>query len=198
MNLLTPLPQHIEVKGKQLKINTGFKAWFGFAKAIKRAKTDADIINALEPVFLDKFDLSEIDDIIKACFDFFVNAKSFINPDTDGEASKEIAYDLELDSNYIFSAFMEQYGIDLTENDIHYYKFVALFDSLSDDTLFKRIVSIRTKDISKEDSKLQASYRKLKQLFEINENAYMTQEEIAELRRAEQIEKEKFIAEWGL
>lgn len=198
MNLLAPLPQHIEVKGRKLQINTGFKAWFRFAKAIKRAKTDEDIVNALKPVFVNGFDLSETEEILKKCFDFFINAKSFVNPDANGEASTAIAYDLELDSNYIFSAFLEQYGIDLTERDIHYYKFIALFDSLSENTLFKRIVSIRTKDISKEDSKMQASYRKLQKAFEISEYSYLSAEEIAELKAEEELEKQEFLKKWSL
>lgn len=198
MNLLNPLPTELSVNGKYLKINTGFKAWFRFAKAIKRAKTDDDILNALKPVFLDKIPMCDAEEALKSCFNFFVNAKSFVNHDADGEASTAIAYDLELDSNYIFSAFLEQYGIDLTERDIHYYKFIALFDSLSENTLFKRIVSIRTKDISKEDSKMQESYRKLQKAFEISEYSYLSAEEIAELKAKEELEKQEFLKKWSL
>lgn len=41
-------------------------------------------------------------------------------------------YDFEYDSEYIFAAFMEQYGIDLSEARMHWWKFRALFKGLHD------------------------------------------------------------------
>lgn len=42
-------------------------------------------------------------------------------------------YDLEYDSEYIYAAFLEQYGIDLSDIPyLHWWKFLALFKGLHD------------------------------------------------------------------
>lgn len=61
----------------------------------------------------------------------------------------EQIYDFECDDQYIFSAFMQCYGIDLTEVSMHWWKFKALFNSLSSDCEFVKIMGYRSADVSK-------------------------------------------------
>ena len=69
-----------------------------------------------------------------------------------GEEPKEIraggirAYSSEHDEGYIFAAFMQQYHIDLSETDMHWWKYQALFRSLRD-TKFTDIAGWRSADI---------------------------------------------------
>lgn len=65
----------------------------------------------------------------------------------ESELSEDVAYDFEEDSGYIYAAFMQQYGIDLTEIEMHWFKFLALFHALTN-TVFNRIQEIRTQDLS--------------------------------------------------
>ena len=58
-------------------------------------------------------------------------------------------FDFDFDSPYIFAAFMQTYGIDLTDTDMHWYKFKALFDALPADCQFSKIISYRGADITK-------------------------------------------------
>ncbi len=55
-------------------------------------------------------------------------------------------FDLDVDSDYIFSGFMQAYGIDLIEQQgkLHWYKFNALLNGMPDDTKFSQIVGIRS------------------------------------------------------
>lgn len=57
----------------------------------------------------------------------------------------ETAYDFEEDSGYILAAFMQQYGIDLADTKMHWFKFLALFKSLQD-CAFTKLQEIRTLD----------------------------------------------------
>jgi len=51
------------------------------------------------------------------------------------EKTKQI-YSYEFDDEYIFSAFLEQYGIDLNEIEyMHWWKFKALFNSLNENNV---------------------------------------------------------------
>lgn len=85
----------------------------------------------------------------------------------DEKEVEDIPYDFDIDANFIFSAFYQQYGIDLTETDMHWFKFVALFSSLKD-TVFSRIQEIRTQDLSEIPDKKQRSIAyKQKESFKI-------------------------------
>ena len=57
----------------------------------------------------------------------------------------EIYYDIKHDAGAIYASFMQAYGIDLIEQQgkLHWLKFKALLSGLSENTQFKRIVSIR-------------------------------------------------------
>ena len=52
-------------------------------------------------------------------------------------------YSYEYDDEYIFSAFWQEYRIDLTRDKVHWWKFKALLKSLKDDVQFEKIKSYR-------------------------------------------------------
>ena len=62
-------------------------------------------------------------------------------------------FDFDYDSPYIYAAFVETYGLDLTEAKIHWWKFKALFDALPAECQFSKIISYRGADISQIKSK---------------------------------------------
>lgn len=59
-----------------------------------------------------------------------------------GKSTKQI-YSYDYDDEYIYGAFYEQYGIDLSYYKIHWWKFKALLKSLKDDTEFVKIKGYR-------------------------------------------------------
>ena len=64
-------------------------------------------------------------------------------------------YSFEHDAPYIYAAFLEQYGIDLTqENNLHWWRFKAMFDSLSEKTQFVKIMGYRSMTITKDMSQM--------------------------------------------
>lgn len=82
-------------------------------------------------------------------------------------AWSEKAYSFEHDAPYIYAAFMEQYGIDLTEiGYMHWWKFRALFQALSENTQFMKIVGYRNVDITDKMTKEQKKfYRQMKKMY---------------------------------
>lgn len=60
-------------------------------------------------------------------------------------------FDFALDSEYIYASFMQEYGIDLMEMQgvLHWKKFIALFQGLSDKTKIREIMKIRGMEIPK-------------------------------------------------
>lgn len=78
-------------------------------------------------------------------------------------------YSYEFDAEYIYSAFMEQYNIDLNSiKYLHWWKFKALFNSLNENVLFSKIMSYRAMNINKiKDKTLRKNYKKLKELYKL-------------------------------
>lgn len=78
--------------------------------------------------------------------------------------------DLMEDAEEIYSAFYQQYGIDLQE-DMHWWKFNILLGNLSSDTRLAKIVEYRTIDTANKNlSKEERNYYKAMQRYYALEN----------------------------
>jgi hypothetical protein len=75
------------------------------------------------------------------------------------------AYDFEQDGDLIFAAFYEAYGIDLTETDLHWWKFRALFAGLPSTCAIKTIMGYRTADLKGLSKGQKKHYEKMRKLF---------------------------------
>lgn len=91
-----------------------------------------------------------------------------IKTDNGRQASsgKPRVVDFELDGEYIYAAFLQDYGIDLIEQQgkLHWKKFLALFQGLSDDTRIKQIMQIRGMDLPKPNKHNQDQIQKILEL----------------------------------
>ena len=80
--------------------------------------------------------------------------------------SNVIALDYELDSDLIYSAFLQQYGIDLAEvKELHWHKFCALLRGITDDTKLGQVMQYRCYE--KDTRKDIDVYEELKYAWEI-------------------------------
>lgn len=72
-------------------------------------------------------------------------------------------YDFDEDFEYLWGAFLSEYGIDLAECSMHWWKFRALMMSLSEDCRFSKILAYRSMDTSKiENREVRRFYEKMK------------------------------------
>lgn len=78
-------------------------------------------------------------------------------------------YSYEFDAEYIYSAFMEQYNIDLNSIDyLHWWKFKALFNSLNENVMFSKIMGYRAMELNKiKDKEMKKHYKKLKEIYKL-------------------------------
>lgn len=86
-------------------------------------------------------------------------------------------FDFEQDSDYIIGAFWQTYGINLLkrrkwyEKPLHWWEFLALFQSLPENTKFSEIVQIRLRPLpkpNKYNAEEIANLRQLKQTYALN------------------------------
>lgn len=93
--------------------------------------------------------------------------KSKIRSKSQSEDGERL-FSLKYDAEYIYSSFMQAYGIDLidAQNTLHWKKFNALLNGLPSDTKFAEVLKIRSYKPQKGDSKkYQQSMRKLKKEY---------------------------------
>ncbi|NRG32903.1 Gp15 family bacteriophage protein [Niallia circulans] len=100
-------------------------------------------------------------------------------------------YSLEEDAQYIYASFLYDYQIDLIDQQgkMHWFKFNALLASLSDDTMFKRVIDIRQRKPNKHmTAEEKSNLTQLKKLYALKKS----QEEI-EFEAMDLAEKQAYI-----
>ena len=63
------------------------------------------------------------------------------------------------------AAFQQAYGIDLTREKVHWFRFRALFAALPEETLMAKIMSWRTMDLSEYEGSMRDRYADLQERF---------------------------------
>lgn len=116
--------------------------------------------------------LEQITNVNKAIEDviwFYRCGKELANSNKKGKNGKQgkQIYSYEFDDDYIFSAFMQQYKVDLQEiKYLHWWKFKAMFEGLSENTKMAEIMGYRAMDISKiKDKEEKKRYKNLQEIY---------------------------------
>ena len=169
--ILNRLPQYTP---SRLKIRTDFRESIKFELLMQDNKLNEE--EKVELALNLYYNLNDITDIKKAVEDiiwFYKGGKKEIE-NVDKEVKKSNSkekqiYSYEFDAEYIYSAFMEQYNIDLNSiKYLHWWKFKALFNSLNENVLFSKIMGYRAMDLSKiKDKSMKKQYKKLQELYKL-------------------------------
>lgn len=130
------LPRAIEVGGRFFAIHTDFKYILRFRELLQDRTAG---LTAFDFMYINEIPAGRLEGIT-AIYDFMNPPREL--PRSTGEESGDIVLDYDKDAPYIYAAFMEQYGIDLVDTRLHWYKFLALLHGLHD-TELNRIISAR-------------------------------------------------------
>lgn len=170
-NLLLDRLPHYTNSG--LKLRTDFRESIKFELLMQDTNLDVKtkVIQALKLYY---YDISKIENIKEATEDilwFYAcgRKKQKVDENKSEEKNNKQIYSYEFDDEYIYSAFMEQYKIDLNSiKYLHWWKFKALLNSLNENTQFVKIMGYRSVDLSKiKDKDMKANYEKLKKQYSL-------------------------------
>lgn len=165
MNLINKLPHSIIIDSLEVSINTNFKASIQFEGLLKEDLTDEEFrIKALKIYY--PIIPQNVNEAIKAIV-WFYRCGEEPKEGKEQATGKDNIYSFEYDADYIYSAFLDQYGIDLQECDLHWWKFKSMFKSLKADNEISRIMSIRATDTVGLKGKELEYYKKLKKIYAI-------------------------------
>lgn len=125
------LPSSIMVGGRYYEITTDYRDFINFDNALKRDKKD---INLESLDFMYKGEIPEDRQAgLLALIDFMTppHVLPRILKEDEGQEQHEAIIDYNIDADLIYSAFMQQYGIDLIDvESLHWWKFLALLQGL--------------------------------------------------------------------
>lgn len=191
--LIDKLSTIIQNRVGDIEFNTDFRTGMLFEMLMQDTKIDKEIkvIQAINlyyphPEQIQDFELA-LDNIIwfYTCGKSDFNNKNQDKEDKENRKKKtnslkeEKIYDYEYDDGYIYSAFLQQYGIDLQEiKYLHWWKFKSLFDALNKDTKIVEIMEYRAIDLGKiKDKDEKKRYKKLKKIYQLPDMRTETQKE---------------------
>ena len=151
--LLDGLPSTVDINGRPVRINTDYRAGIRFESIINDCRKDNR--QKLEEALGLYFDMSGLyaDDIEPAVDQLLwfyrcgKEAAACGDNDPDGARNAERSFDFHHDAGYVYAAFIQAYGIDLIHENIHWWQFRALFDSLPDDVQLVRIIGYRIAEV---------------------------------------------------
>lgn len=195
MNILMDKPpKQVEVDGKLYKINSDFRTSIQFEILMqKKELTEKQKEFANELCLLDKemdretaellakykdgLELyypeipNDINGAINAMLWFYECGKENIDKKKSKKSgSGKKIYDYNYDADYIYAAFFEQYHIDLAEQELHWWKFSALFSALSEDCMISKIITYRVIDTKGMEKEQKAFYNRMKRLYQLPED----------------------------
>ncbi len=188
MNMLIDLvPTTVEIDSEEYEINSNFRVSILFELLMQDSSIGEEdkIIQALQlyyPALPDNINTA-IDQMLW----FYRCGKDKVKSKGIGKGKSEQIYSFDFDDDYIYSAFLDQYRIDLQDiNYLHWWKFKAMFKALKEDNQIVKIMGYRSMDLSKiKDKEEKAYYRKMKELYKIPSN--ISKDEKEKLRDIEEI-----------
>ena len=184
MGLLTgKLPDTVVVNGMEYALNTDYRIAIRFEEMLLAGDgADEDVVRKALELFYPVVppDLGQAVDFILW---FYSGGKEGQN---NGGPKTGAAYSFEEDDEYIYSAFLDQYGIDLQEVEyLHWWRFKAMFKALKDDNEIVKIIGYRgvkiTSDMPDGQKKF---YRDMKKRYRLKK---VTREDEAMLTEVESI-----------
>lgn len=171
MNLLIDLlPTTVDIEGIEYEINSDFRASILFELLMQDVEIEDEekIIQALQLYYKQR--PNNIEEAINKMLWFYSCGKeNDLKSNSKTGSNSEKIYDFNYDDEYIYSAFLDQYGVDLNEIEyLHWWKFKAMFKALKEDNEIIKIMGYRSIDLSKvEDKKQKEFYKKMKKIYEI-------------------------------
>lgn len=169
--MLLEYHDHIVLDGEQIRIINSHKKYIVALKVLRSTEIfDEDKVETVLPLLFEdptEIPIGREQDALVAFFDLF----------SDKKKSEKTApsFDIVQDCDFVFSGFMQTYGIDLDEKDMKIEKFIALLKGLPSDTRLAEIIKIRTMPIpqkTKYNAQQIADIMKAKNEFALEKNSF--------------------------
>ena len=202
MTLLFNYPEYVEVNNKKYKIDTDFKV------AIKCNDISMDQnISVDEKIFAMIYllfgkealeDIKQNNDLVEQFGEkilYYLQCGNISNNNDNNNKNKEPDMDFIQDMPYIEASFMSDYGINLEESNMHWWKFYHLISGLSNSEMgncciLNRIRNLRNMELSEiKDPKERKKIKEAKEYFSLKKEKKVKTFTEEELKNMEEYHK---------
>lgn len=161
------LPEDVVCGGKSYRIYTDFRIWMKFETILFEEEGEfytklPALLKLCYPVLPDT-----LEEAVFGMLCFYLGKEPEKSDVAPAKKQRKL-YSFSHDSALIYAGFYQQYGIDLMEEKFHWFQFKALFDGLSDDTKFVKVVGYRATDVSQFKSpEMRGFYHTMKRIYRL-------------------------------
>lgn len=178
--ILNGVPIDVNINGRSYLINSDFRVGIRFEQMACQLD-DTELKEKALRLYYPIIPEDETQAVNALIWFYRCGNEPHITKSTGGTSSKPI-FDYDFDAQYIYAAFLQQYSIDLTNVSLHWWKFRALFLSLSPDVTFSKIMSYRNANTANLKGEEKKRLEELKQIYKLPTPA-KTQENILTIRQ---------------
>lgn len=183
-----PLPYFVDYKGKRYELTPAFNNVLSMYQAIEGC-TDSESLDIMLYFLLKKHRCPKEYGLLKQITDILFDQKP---------SKRERCFDFIQDSDLIYSAFLQAYGIDLykEQGKLHWLQFKALLGGLPSATKLSEVIAIRLKPLPKPTKYNQ---REIAELMRLKQSVKL---KISEAERQENLQAgltkmAVFLTEWA-
>lgn len=168
--IIDALPSEVVLSGVRVPVRTNFRVWMQIEQLFSDQEVTSKerVLGALDLCYVHADQLTDIEEAMNGLLWFYRCGQprdKRLERKAQAVGIKRI-YDYDQDAELFYAGFMEQYHIDLTSCELHWWQFKALFHGLNDDVLLIKVMGYRNMSLSDLDGKtrqriaqLQAQYR---------------------------------------
>ena len=177
--LIDELPHSVVVNDCIYDVNWGYRANIIMEICIFSDRSDEQKLLDCLNIFYCRNIPADVDQAVEKMLWFHRCGRSPDKPEDKKQPSgaqrpKRIgrAYCFDKDAALIFAAFFSQYGINLNRTankDLHWWEFMAMFDSLGEDLLISRVMYYRTADTEGMSKKQKAFIMRMRKLHSLSD-----------------------------
>lgn len=166
MGFLTdPIEDIVRIGRRKYRINAAFDVILDVQRLYREELPDVVKLNQALKMFgigkPEKIELQIRADLLNDIYKNCINTKQ--RPPVKQQLP---VFDFEEDAEYIYASFMLDYGIDLidVQGQLHWKKFIALFQGLSESTKIREVMKIRSMEVPRYDGHNQKRIQEIQEL----------------------------------
>ena len=160
------LPHSVSLNGEKFIINTDFRIFVDFEYEMQEIDRNIAVNKVLKrfyPAFSHIIEQNLLQEAVNKFLWFYQCDKEEIEEIHNSSSGKKTgnAFSYKWDDQYIWGAFKMYFNVDLTEDEIHWWKFKAMWNSIPSDSEFNKIKGYRVYTGKDKDLKNLKEYYKL-------------------------------------
>lgn len=175
-------PVSVSIDGSDYEINTDFRVWLEIERLLCSSEmSEGERIAQCFVLAYPQLPPNPFGALEEMMGFYFAGKKPSPSASSFGASGVMPVYDFAADSAYIYGSFFSQYGIDLFDAELHWWKFRALLACLSDKSKFAQVVSYRSTDTQAiGDPNKKRFYERMKKIYALPDNRTEEEKEAAQ------------------